>query len=106
VGAAAGFLFGPAALAVGLVAGGMVGGVSQEHSGPHLRSALFDQVRGEVPEGSSAVMLFAPPDHVDAMAAALDGQGGSLIRHSLSAEATAALQAAVADSPSAAPAPG
>jgi uncharacterized membrane protein len=104
-GAAAGALFGPAGLAAGLVAGGMVGGVATEHSGPRLRSALFDEVRSEVPQGSSAVVLLASPQHIDAMVSALGEQGGRLVRHRLSPEAAQALQAAVADSPSAAPPP-
>lgn len=104
-GAAAGAFLGPAGLASGFVAGGMAGGVATEHSGPRLRSALFDEVRNEVPQGSSAVMLLASAQHVDAMVCAFDGQGGRLVRHQLSPEDTEALRAAVADSPSAAPAP-
>jgi hypothetical protein len=46
------------------------------------------------------VILLAPAAHVDAMAAALDPLGGRLVRHHLTPEATEALQAAVADSPS------
>lgn len=102
-GGAVGALLGPAGLAAGLVAGGIAGGVAQERSGPHLRSALFDEVRGEVPERSSALLLLASAEHVDAMVRALDGQGGRLVRHHLTAEAASALQDAVADSPSAAP---
>jgi uncharacterized membrane protein len=104
-GGAAGALLGPAGLAVGLVAGGMVGGVATEHAGPQLRSALFDEVRREVPQGSSAVILLASPEHIDAMVSALEGHNGRLVRHQLSPEATQALRAAVADSPSAAPRP-
>ena len=48
--------------------------------------------------------MLAVPEHVDAMARALDGHGGRLVRHQLSPQATQALQAAVASSPSAAPA--
>jgi uncharacterized membrane protein len=83
----------------------VVGGVAEEHSAPRLRSALFDEVRSEVPEGSSALMLFAAPGHVDAMITALEGQDGRLVRHRLGAQAAEALLAAVADSPSAAPPP-
>jgi uncharacterized membrane protein len=101
-GAAAGLLFGPPGVAAGLVAGGMIGGVSTEQSGPPLRSALFDEVRKEVPEGSSAVIQLAAPEHIDAMVSALEGRGGRLVRHRLTPEATQALEAAVADSPSAA----
>jgi uncharacterized membrane protein len=80
--------------------------VSEEHSSEHLRSALFDEVRNEVPEKSSAVILMAPPAHVDAMFSALDGHGGRLVRHQLSPEAAQVLEAAVAGSPAASPAPG
>jgi uncharacterized membrane protein len=102
-GGAVGLLFGPAGLAAGMVAGGIAGGIAQEHSGPRLRSALFDELRAEVPEKASAVATMAAPDHVDAMAAALTG--GRLVRHQLAPDAAQALQAAVADSPSAAPPP-
>jgi uncharacterized membrane protein len=99
-GGTVGLLLGPAGLAAGFVAGGVVEGLSSEHAGPQLRGELFDEVRKEVPEKSSAVILLAPPEHVDAMAAALDPLGGRLVRHHLTPEATEALQAAVADSPS------
>jgi len=102
-GAAAGLLLGPPGLAAGFVAGGLAGGVATEESGPRLRSAFFDELRREVPEGSSAVFLLASPEHVDAMVSALDGQDGRLVRHRLSPEAAQMLRAAVADSPSAAP---
>jgi uncharacterized membrane protein len=103
IGGAVGLLFGPAGLAVGLVGGGMAGGVRHEHSGPRLRSALFDELRSEVPEGSSAIVLMASPDDVDAMVAALDGHGGRLVRHHLTPDGAELLRDAVAGSPSAAP---
>ena len=99
---AAGLLFGPPGVAVGLVAGGIAGGVSTEHSGPRLRSALFDKLRSEVPEGSSAVVQLASPDHVDAMVEALEAGGGRLVRHVLEPETARALADAVATSPAAA----
>ena len=102
-GGAAGFLFGPMGLAVGMVGGGLAGRVAQERSSPHLRSAFFDEVRREVPEGSSALIMMAAPEHVDAMVEALEGQKGRLIRHHLRAEEAEALKDAVAGSPTAAP---
>lgn len=104
-GAAVGLLFGPLGLAVGFVGGGVTGGVAQEHSGPRLRSALFDELRAEVPQGSSAVVLMAGSGDVDAMAGALGAQGGRLVRHRLTADGVELLRAAVADSPSAVPRP-
>jgi uncharacterized membrane protein len=104
-GAAAGAFLGPPGFAAGLVGGGLAGSVSEEHSGPRIRSALFDEIRRQVPQGSSALILLAPPAHVDAMVSGLAGEGGRLVRHTLDAEAARALRDAVADSPSAAPAP-
>ena len=104
-GAAVGLLFGPLGLAVGFVSGGTAGSISEEHSGPRLRSALFDELRAEVPQGSSAVVLMAPAQDVDAMAEALQGQGGRLARHRLTPEGADLLRDAVAGSPSAAPRP-
>jgi len=104
-GGAVGVLFGPLGLAVGVVGGGLAGGVAQERSSPHLRNAFFDEVRREVPEGSSAVIMMAAPDHVDAMVSALDGRGGRLVRHHLPAEDAQALAEAVAGDPTAAPPP-
>jgi uncharacterized membrane protein len=102
-GGAAGVLFGPLGLAVGLVGGGLAGGVAQERSDPQLRSVFFDELRREVPEGSSALIMMAAPDHVDAMVSALEGQDGRLIRHHLRVQEAQALQDAVAGSPTAAP---
>lgn len=102
-GGAAGLLFGPAGLAAGLVGGGLAGGVAQDSSSPRLRSAFFDEVRREVPQGCSAVIILAPAAHVDAMVKALEGLGGRLVRHRLSAQEAGALEAAVAGHPEAAP---
>ena len=101
-GGGAGLLFGPPGLAAGFVAGGIAGSVSTEHAGPRLRSALFDKLRAEVPEGSSAIIQLAPPEHADAMVDALDAQGGRIVRHRLEPEMARALEDAVAASPAAA----
>ena len=101
-GAVAGAVFGPPGFAAGLVGGGLAGSVSEEHSGPRVHSTFFDEVRGDVPEGSSAIVLLAAPEHVDAMVAALEGKHGRLVRRSLSPEDAQALVDSVADSPPAA----
>ena len=103
-GAVVGAFFGPPGLAVGLVSGGIVGGVAQSGV-PELHGAFFDEVRADVPQGSSAVILLAGPDHADAMVAAFEGRGGQLVRRHLSSEAARALEAAVAGSPPAAASP-
>jgi uncharacterized membrane protein len=102
-GGAVGLLLGPAGLAVGLVGGGLAGGVAQERSSPHLRSAFFDAIRQDVPEGSSALVMLSAPAHVDAMVQALEGHGGHLLRHRVSAQDAQALEEAVAGDPQAAP---
>ena len=104
-GAVVGAAFGPPGLAAGMVGGGVAGSVAEERSGPQLRGAFFDEVRSDVPEGSSAVILLAAPEHVDAMVAALGGHGGRLVRRGLTTEQAAALEAAVAGSPPAVPPP-
>jgi uncharacterized membrane protein len=101
-GAVVGIFFGPAGLAVGLVAGGTAGGVSQSKHVPHLHDAFIDDVRAEVPEKSSAVLLLASPEHVDSMVSAFEHHGGRLVRHHLGPEAAKALEDAVAGSPPAA----
>jgi hypothetical protein len=91
-GAIAGVLFG---------GGGIAGGMTEARV-PELHDALFDEVRADVPEKSSAVVLLAAPDHVDAMAAAFAGRGGQIIRRHLSADAARAFEAAVQARPIAA----
>jgi len=101
-GAVAGVVFGPPGFAVGMVAGATGGGISESHHAPRLHDAFVEEVRADVPERSSGVLLLAAPDHVDAMVAAFEGHGGRLVRRSLSAEAALELERAVAGSPRAA----
>jgi uncharacterized membrane protein len=98
-GAIVGAFFGPPGFAVGLVAGGTAGGIDEAHHVPHLHDAFLDDVRAEVPEKSSAILLLAGPDHVDAMVAAFEGHGGRLVRHHLSPEDARSLEGAVAGRP-------
>jgi uncharacterized membrane protein len=105
-GAVVGVFFGPAGLAVGLVAGGTAGGLSESRHVAPLHDAFVDDVRSEVPEKSSALLLLASPEHVDAMVAAFEGRGGRLVRHHLSPETAQELEGAVAGSPPVPPATG
>ena len=98
-GAVAGIFFGPPGLAVGLVAGGTAGGLSESKHVRRLHDAFIDDVRAEVPEKSSAVLLLASPEHADAMVSAFEDRRGRLVRHHLSPEAAKALENAVAGSP-------
>jgi hypothetical protein len=67
---------------------------------PHIEGA--ERAYADVPEGSSAVMLLATPEHADAMVAAFGPSHGQLVRHHLTAEQATALEHAVADSSDAA----
>ena len=98
-GAAAGFFFGPAGLAVGLVAGSTAGGLSEAAHAPHLHDAFLDEVRAEVPEKSSALLLLASPEHIDAMVAAFEDRDGRLVRHHLTADEAKTLESAVVGYP-------
>jgi uncharacterized membrane protein len=98
-GAVAGIFFGPAGPAVGLVARGTADGPSESEHVPRLHDAFIDDVRAEVPEKSSAVLLLASPEHGDAMVSAFEHRGGRLVRHHRSPEAAKALEGAVAGSP-------
>lgn len=101
-GAVVGLALGPVGLAVGLAGGAMAGGLVDASHGPEESGALFDDIRADVPKGSSAIVLFAAPAHVDAMARAFEGTGAKVVRHSLSEAQVEALRRAVADAPPAA----
>ncbi len=94
--------FGPPGWAVGLVAGGAAGGLHEASHIPTLRGPGFDEIRKDVPENSSALLLVADPGDVDAMVSAFADMAGRLTRYHLSPEAYAELEAAVASSPPAA----
>jgi uncharacterized membrane protein len=101
-GGVVGLIFGPAGLAAGLAVGGTLGGVAQADSAPHKHGAFLDEVRGDVPPKSSAIVLLAAPSHVDDMVAALEGHKGSqLSRRRLSDDVVRSLQQAVSSSPEA-----
>jgi uncharacterized membrane protein len=94
-GAVVGAVFGPAGFAAGLAAGGAVGGVAQAESAPRMHSAFFDEIRAEVPQKSSAIVLLAAEGHVDDMVAALARHSDTrVVRHQLSEEAAKSLQEA------------
>jgi uncharacterized membrane protein len=105
-GALVGAAFGWFGFAAGLVAGGMVGALVEAEHIPRLEGDLFDELRADVPDGCSAVILLAAAEHVDAMIVAFDGLGGRLVRRTLPDELLAALTAAVAGSPPASARPG
>lgn len=105
-GAVVGAVFGPPGFAAGLVTGGAVGGLVEGSHVEELHGGFFDEVREDVPENHSALVLLAAPEHVDGMLAALEGDGGEVTRRTLSDNAVAQLTASVSDAPPAASPPG
>ena len=102
-GAVVGLAFGPPGFAAGLVAGGIAGGVheSAAHT-PQESGALFDEIRRDIPEGSSGIVALVSADDSAALIEALHERAIRLTHHRLSAAEGAALQAAVAQAPRAA----
>jgi uncharacterized membrane protein len=102
-GAVVGLAFGPPGFAAGLVAGGIAGGVheSAAHT-PEESGALFDEIRRDVPEGSSGIVALVSADDSAALTEALHEHAVRLTHHRLSDAEATALQAAVAQAPPAA----
>jgi uncharacterized membrane protein len=102
VGAAAGLPLGPSALAVGLVGGATAGGAVEAGQSTEPQGPAFDAIREHVPEGSSAVVVFADSERIRAMYRALFRTADTFVRHRLSPAAEAELRAALAETPRAA----
>jgi hypothetical protein len=66
---------------------------------------LLEEILADVPEGSSALVVFARTEDVGAMLRAFEGSGGRVTRHQVSATDAAAFEASVAQAPPAAPPP-
>ena len=99
-GALAGLVFGPPAVSVGLVSGAAAGGMTEAGKATPLQGELFTEIRGSVPEGGSAQVLLAEPEHVDAMIDSLRGTDARVaMRRTLSADAMAALEDLLHDAP-------
>jgi hypothetical protein len=64
--------------------------------------ALFDELRDELPEGCSAIVVYAPTGEVDAVEEAFGDAGTRFARHRVSGEEAEALEASVASAPPAA----
>jgi uncharacterized membrane protein len=105
-GAVVGLAFGPPGFAVGFVAGGVAGGAREASHTPEERGALFDEIRTDIPEGSSGLVALVGAGDADAFVDALHHRAVRVTRHRLSADESAALSAAVAEAPSAATADG
>lgn len=101
-GAVVGLAFGPPGFAAGLVAGGIAGGMHESavHR-PQERGALFDEIRRDIPEGSSGIVALVSADDSAVLIEALHERAVRLTHHRLSDTEAAALQAAVVQAPAA-----
>jgi uncharacterized membrane protein len=102
-GAVVGLAFGPPGFAVGLAAGGIAGGVHESavHA-PEEDGARFDEIRHDIPEGSSGIVALVSADDSAALIEALHERATRLTHHRLSDAEAATLQAAVVQAPPAA----
>jgi uncharacterized membrane protein len=102
-GAVIGLAFGPPGFAVGLATGGIAGGVHESAAHrPQEDGALFDEIRHDIPEGSSGIVALVGADDSAALIEALHERAVRLTHHRLSEAEAAALQAAVVQAPPAA----
>jgi uncharacterized membrane protein len=101
-GAVVGLAFGPPGIAAGLVAGGVAGGVRESSHAPEMHGALFDEIRRDIPEGSSGLVALVGADDSEALIDALHHRAVRITRHRLSAAESAAIDGAIAQTPSAA----
>jgi uncharacterized membrane protein len=99
-GAVVGLAFGPPGFAAGLVAGGIAGGVHESavHT-PEEGGALFEEIRRDIPEGSSGIVALVSADDSAALIEALHERAVRLTHHRLSDTEGAALEAAVVQAP-------
>lgn len=95
-----GVVLGPPGMAVGFLAGALIGG----HAGsvPDVEAepeTLVAQLREAIPPSSSAIVMFAPAAEVDEVLALLGDDAKTVGRRALSDDDVAALEAALQTAP-------
>jgi hypothetical protein len=94
---------GPMAAAIlGLVAEAADRDTLEARDVAQLKGARLDAIRAELPDPSSALLVFAPADDVDAMVQALGAVAPRIVRRRVAPDAARALQDVAADAPRAA----
>ncbi|HXB16225.1 MAG TPA: DUF1269 domain-containing protein [Solirubrobacteraceae bacterium] len=101
-----GVLGGPPGIAVGLLVGGLLGGnlgsPDERESEPE---AFVERLRAALPPESSALVMIAAPAEIDELLAAIGDGASDTVRRALDDEQTAAVQAALSAAPPSAPGP-
>jgi uncharacterized membrane protein len=95
-----GVLLGPPGMAVGFLAGAIVG--SQIGDGKEVEQepqALAAQLREAIPRSSSAIVTIAAPSEVDELLGALGDGAQDVVRRTLTDAETAALESSLGDAP-------
>jgi hypothetical protein len=64
-------------------------------------SVIVTELLADIPEGSSGLMAFAPPDEIDRFVAGFDGRALRASRRRVSAQEAASIESAVASAPAA-----
>ncbi|HEY5144828.1 MAG TPA: DUF1269 domain-containing protein [Solirubrobacteraceae bacterium] len=94
------FLGGPIGMAPGLVVGAAVGAEAGKATEVEAEpEALVEELRAEVPRGSSAIVLLAEAGHVDAMLAAVEGGRAEVVRRTIDGDELDALVRSVDATP-------
>ncbi len=91
-GGVVGGVFGPPGFVLGLIVGLMAGGRKDAEDAPEPQGEFFDQLRGELDHGQSAIILLAESSHVDEMLAALSGTDAKQVRHPVDEELVKSLE--------------
>lgn len=102
-GAVVGSFFGPAGFAGGLVVGGAAGGRKASEDSPIPQGALVDELRSDLKQGTSALVLLAASEVVNEMLETLDLDTDHVIRRELTEAEVAALLDSIPDVPVAKP---
>ncbi len=101
-----GALAGPVGIALGLVLGGVIGSqVGTPSDVEPEPQTLVDRLRAAIPKSCSAIVLIAPSHDVDEMMTAVGDRANSQVRQALTAEQSAALEAALSTAPPASSGP-
>jgi uncharacterized membrane protein len=106
IGGLVGVLGGPLGVVLGMTLGGVIGSqVGKPGEVDPEPALLADQLRAAVPRGSSAMVVIADAQDVDALLAAVDDPGAHVTRKTLTPQEVVALQASLRDAPEASAGP-